>query len=173
MSNWGARKQLLGEVDVFKIDRTHELYGHMNINYVRLDRLPAFDEGWQPLLDALRGGRFFVSTGEILLHEATFGGKASGETIAAGEVDVVLDVEGTFPLAFAEVIAGDGKKVERTRIDLSDSPAFDRRRISKKVDLRGKTWVRAEVWDIAANGAFTQPVWVEKGAPGSERRRDP
>ncbi|WP_192347559.1 hypothetical protein [Algoriphagus sp. Y33] len=22
-------------------------------------------------------------------------------------------------------------------------------------------WIRLEVWDIAANGVFTQPVWVE------------
>ncbi len=58
MSNWGRRKQLLGEVDVFKLDSTHELYAHMNINYVKLDRIPRFDEGWQPILDALRGGRF-------------------------------------------------------------------------------------------------------------------
>ena len=58
MANWGQKKYLPGEVDVFKIDHTHELYGHMNINYVRLDpdRLPRFDEGWQPVLDSLRGG---------------------------------------------------------------------------------------------------------------------
>jgi hypothetical protein len=29
------------------------------------------------------------------------------------------------------------------------------------VDLKGAKWVRLEVWDIAANGAFSQPVWVE------------
>ena len=33
-----AQKYVPGEVDVFKIDHTHELYGHMNINYLRLDR---------------------------------------------------------------------------------------------------------------------------------------
>jgi len=27
-------------------------------------------------------------------------------------------------------------------------------------DVKGRTWVRFEVWDIAANGAFTQPVWL-------------
>ena len=69
MANWGAAKYLLGEVDVFKIDHTHELYGHMNINYLQLDRVPRFDEGWPPLLDALRKGRFFVTTGEVLLRD--------------------------------------------------------------------------------------------------------
>jgi hypothetical protein len=38
MANWGHKKYVLGEVDVFKIDHTHELYAHMNVNYVRLDR---------------------------------------------------------------------------------------------------------------------------------------
>ena len=65
MANWGQKKYLLGEVDVFKIDHTHELYGHMNINYVRLDpdRMPRFDESWQPVLDAVRRGTFFVDDG--------------------------------------------------------------------------------------------------------------
>ena len=38
---------MLGEVDVFKLDQTHELYGHMNVNYIRLERdeLPRFEEG--------------------------------------------------------------------------------------------------------------------------------
>jgi len=31
------------------------------------------------------------------------------------------------------------------------------------IDLKGRTWVRFEVWDIAANGAFTQPVWLAGG----------
>ena len=57
MANWGQKKYLLGEVDVFKIDHTHELYGHMNINYVRLepDASRASTRGWQPVLDSLRG----------------------------------------------------------------------------------------------------------------------
>ena len=81
MANWGRRKYVLGEVDVFKIDHTHELYGHMNINYLRLDRLSRVtSEGWQPVLDALRAGQFFVTTGEVLIPEFTVGGQGSGET---------------------------------------------------------------------------------------------
>ena len=45
MANWGQRKYLLGEVDVFKIDHTHELYGHMNVNYLQLDRRPPVRRG--------------------------------------------------------------------------------------------------------------------------------
>ena len=67
MANWGEAKYALGEVDVFKLDHTHELYGHMNVNYVRLepDVLPTFSSGWRPVLDTFRLGQFFVTTGEV------------------------------------------------------------------------------------------------------------
>jgi hypothetical protein len=165
MANWGQRKYMPGEVDVFKIDHTHELYGHMNINYVRLERVPRFEDGWQPVLDALRRGRFFVTTGEVLLREATLGGKAGGETLPLQkgqrpEWRVALDW--TFPLRFAEVISGDGRQVYRERIDLADTTPFGERLLTFKPRLEGRKWARLEVWDVAANGAFTQPVWLEQ-----------
>lgn len=166
MSNWGARKYLPGEVDVFRIDPTHELYGHMNINYVRLDRLPRFDEGWQPLCDALGAGRFFVTTGEVLLREFHVGGRASGETLALpadARPELIAELDWTFPLRFAEVISGDGARVYRERIDLSDTGPFGQRRLALRPALEGRRWVRFEVWDVAANGAFSQPVWLEPG----------
>lgn len=33
MNNWGGRKQVLGEVDVFKVMPDYELYGRANVNY--------------------------------------------------------------------------------------------------------------------------------------------
>jgi hypothetical protein len=163
MNQWGAHKQALGEVDVFKVEPDYELYGHMNINYLRLDSLPRFKDGWQPILTALRGGRFFTTTGEILIPHFTVAGKQSGGTLddaAASEAGVQVQLEWTFPLAFAEIIFGDGKTVQRRRIDLSDTSAFGSRTLHVPVDLKGQKWVRFEVWDIAANGAFTQPVWI-------------
>lgn len=171
MSNWGARKALLGEVDTFKLDRTHEVYGHMNVNYVKLDRLPRFDEGWQPILDALRAGRFFVTTGEVLLESATIGGRDGGQTLTLTPGDrpeVRVDLSWTFPLRFAEVVSGDGTRVYRERVDLSDAPPFGRRTIALRPNLAGRTWARFEVWDVATNGAFTQPVWIESRASGGE-----
>jgi hypothetical protein len=164
MANWGPKKYVPGEVDVFKIDHTHELYGHMNANYLRLDRLPRYEDGWQPILDALRGGKFFVTTGEVLLPAFTVGGKQSGETLKVeGEKppELRLTVEWTFPLQFAEVISGDGKQVYRERIALTDTGPFGKRTLNLKPQLQGRKWVRVEVWDVAANGAFTQPVWLE------------
>jgi hypothetical protein len=164
MANWGQRKFVLGEVDVFKVMPDYELYGHMNINYLKLDRLPRFDDGWQPVLDALRCGRFFVSTGEVLLPEFKVGGKESGQTLGLSgspTAEVEARVEWTFPPAFAEVIWGGGDRVHRRRLDLSEGGAFSSQKLSIPVDLKGAKWVRFEVWDIAANGAFSQPVWIE------------
>ena len=76
MSNWGAKKHVLGEVDTFRMEPDFETYAHMNINYLRLAKLPRYDDGWQPVLDALRGGEFFTTTGEVLIPEFTVGGKA-------------------------------------------------------------------------------------------------
>ena len=164
MANWGQRKSVIGEVDTFQLDRTHEVYGHMNVNYVRLAELPKFADGWQPLLDALRGGRFFVTTGEVLVHSATIGGKEGGQALAVAPGDrpeVVVDLSWTFPMAGLEVVSGDGLKVYRERVDLSDRPPFGRETFRLKPDLAGRTWARVEAWDVAADGAFTQPVWFE------------
>ncbi|WP_435008558.1 hypothetical protein P12x_005766 [Tundrisphaera lichenicola] len=165
MSNWGARKILLGEVDTFKLARSHEVYGHMNVNYVRLDRLPRFDEGWQPILDALRAGRFFVTTGEVLIESATIGGSEAGQALKVGKGDrpeVRVELSWTFPLRYAEVVSGDGRGVYRERIDLSDTPPFGRRTLTFRPELEGRTWARFEVWDVATDGAFTQPAWIDR-----------
>jgi hypothetical protein len=164
MANWGQRKYVPGEVDLFTIDHTHELYGHMNINYVQLDRVPRFEEGWQSVLDVLASGRFFVTTGEILIPEFSIGGKRSGDVLklsAGGRPELKAELRWTYPLAFAEVISGDGQKVYRERIDLADTAALASRTLRLLPQLQGRRWVRFEVWDIAANGAFTQPVWLE------------
>lgn len=73
----------------------------------------------------------------------------------------LLRVDWTFPLNFVEIISGDGKEVYRERIPLTDTEAFGRQSYTFEVNLKGRTWVRVEVWDVAANGAFTQFVWLE------------
>jgi hypothetical protein len=168
MANWGERKDMPGEVDVFKVDHTHELYGHMNINYLRLAQLPRYEDGWQSILDALRGGRFFVTTGEVLIRDFTVGGRLSGETLRldrAARPEVRVNLQWTYPLRFAEIVSGDGNRVYRQTIDLSDTAPFGTRTLTFRQDLSGRKWVRFEVWDVATNGAFTQPVWLADGPP--------
>ena len=164
MNQWGRRKQLLGEVDVFEVHPDSELYAHMNINYLKLDKIPKFADGWQPVSDAIRHGQFFTTTGEILIPQFSVAGKPSGEVVSGTELKnavVKAQLNWTFPLAFAEIISGDGKSIHRQRIHLADTESFGTRELRIPVDLTGQKWVRLEVWDIAANGAFTQPVWIE------------
>ena len=144
MSNWGLKKQVIGEADLFRMEPDFETYAHLNINYLKLDKLPRFGDGWQPVLDTLRGGRFFTSTGEVLIPEFTVGGKESGQTLdlAAGPRPVLeASLEWTFPMSFAEVISGDGKQVYRERIDLADTEDFGTRKLQLPIDLKGRTWV--------------------------------
>jgi hypothetical protein len=170
MANWRQKKYLPGEVDVFKIDHTHELYGHMNVNYIRLDpdRLPRFDDGWQPIIDGLWSGRFFVTTGEVLIPEFSVSGRPSGARVVVDSNEPALvsaSLVWTFPLQFVEIISGDGAKIYRERIDMSDTGPFGHRSLSARLGLAGRKWLRLEVWDIAGNGAFTQPVWLEHREP--------
>ncbi len=173
MANWGNHKYVLGEADVFKLDHTHELFGHMNVNYVRLDRIPSSGEGWKSVLDSLRAGQFFVSTGEVLIPEFAVNGKESGSTLEPASSVALAEVRArlrwTFPLRFAELISGDGKAIHRQRIDLSDTEPFGTRELRIQADLTGKSWVRLEAWDIACNGAFTQPVWLNRLDRGESR----
>jgi hypothetical protein len=83
-SNWGARKYIVGEVDIFKVDRTTEFYAHANINYLRLDHIPRFEEGWEPVLKALRDGAFFISTGEVLMPRFKTGNMVQTQIVDIG-----------------------------------------------------------------------------------------
>jgi hypothetical protein len=152
LSNQGLRKRLLGEVDVFQFDHTHELYAHMNINYVRLDRLPAFDR-WGDVLAPMANGAFFTTTGEVLLPDVTLTASTAGEIVARARVSW------TFPLKFAEIVWGDGKTTHRQVIELSETREFGNATFEWRAEASGWTWARVAVWDVAGNGAFVNPVW--------------
>lgn len=164
MANWGQKKYVIAEADLFKIEPEYELYGHLNVNYLQMEELPEFEEGWKPVLDAMQNGKFFVTTGEILLPAFTVNGKSAGETVkldGEGIADIHVDISWTFPLHFAEIISGDGQQVFREKIVLHDTQAFGKQKFNFTANLKNRKWVRLEVWDAAANGAFTQIVWLE------------
>ncbi|MEO8416810.1 MAG: hypothetical protein ABI472_24310, partial [Ginsengibacter sp.] len=165
MNNWGLKKHVIGEADLFSIEPENEMYAHLNVNYLQLATLPDFNQGWQPVIDAMSHGKFFTTTGEVLLPAFTVNGKTSNETIAldpSGNASVDLKISWTFPLNFAEIISGDGENVYRERVNLDTTTAFGKKNFIFKTNLNGRTWVRVEVWDVAANGAFTQSVWIKK-----------
>ncbi len=164
MANWGQKKHVIAEADLFRIEPNYEMYGHLNVNYLQLDHLPRFSDGWQPVLDAMEKGKFFVSTGEVLLPSFSVNGSGAGESTTVdskGNVEIRLDIKWTFPLNRAEIISGDGKDVFRQVINLNDTQAFGSQAFQFTQNLRNRKWVRVEVWDVAANGAFTQIVWLE------------
>ena len=151
LNNWGLHKRLMGEVDVFQLDSTHELYGHMNLNYLRLPAQPSF-ERWNEALAAIAKGDYFTTTGEVLLPGAAL--TASGDTVTAR-----AEVTWTFPLRIAEIVWGDGKETHYETIPLSTTQEFGKQEFIWRAKAPGWTWARLAVWDIAGNGAFTTPVW--------------
>ncbi|WP_197051675.1 hypothetical protein [Salegentibacter sp. Hel_I_6] len=78
-----------------------------------------------------------------------------------GKAEIALEIDWTFPLNFVEIISGDGNEVFRERMDLTHTKAFGKEKFRFDAELQDRKWVRLEVWDAAANGAFTQPVWLE------------
>jgi hypothetical protein len=152
LNNRGLRKRLLGEVDVFQVDHTHELYAHMNVNYVRLARLPSFDR-WGDALAPLAKGEFFTTTGEVLLPEVNLASSSESEIVAKARVSW------TFPLRFAEIVWGDGQRTHRELIELTKTREFGSSTFEWRTRAAGWRWARVAVWDVAGNGALVNPVW--------------
>ncbi|HUS07415.1 MAG TPA: hypothetical protein VMZ52_14000, partial [Bryobacteraceae bacterium] len=161
-NNWGLRKRMIAEVDVFQLDTTHELYGHMNINYVRLPELPAFAH-YGEVLAAMSKGEYFITTGEILLPELTI------TPLAGDRLRVRAQVNYTFPLRMAEIVWGDGSETHRKIFRLSATREFGNTQFTWEADAKGWKWARVAVWDVAGNGAFVNPIW-RSNPPGVTSR---
>ncbi|HET9179084.1 MAG TPA: hypothetical protein VFQ24_12070 [Terriglobia bacterium] len=152
MSNWAPKpKFMIAEGDTYQKYPSDETYPQLAVNYVRLDRVPNFDQGWAPVVSALHSGNYFVTTGEVLFHNWGIEGSGAKSVYTA-------DVEWTFPLEFAELVWSDGSKVQRKIIPATDLPAFGSHRFRVPFDPMGKKWVRFAVWDSAGDGGFTEPV---------------
>jgi hypothetical protein len=153
-NNWGSPKYLIAEGDTYMKYPDDETYPHLYVNYVKLDRLPRYNEDWSPILKAMRAGDFFVTSGEVLLRNFAVTGSGSKRAIA-------VEVEWTFPLEFVEIVWGDGSSVERQVISATDRAPFGTHKFDIPFDASGKKWVRFAAWDSAGNGAFTQPVHLK------------
>ena len=151
MNNWSNAKYLIAEGDTYMKYPDDETYPELEVNYVKLDRVPKFDEEWTPLLDKMRAGDYFVSSGEILFHNWSIEGKGAKRTMDA-------EIEYTFPLEFVELVWGDGARTERQIISATGMAPFGKHTFKIPFDATGKKWVRFAVWDSAGNGAFLQPV---------------
>src|SRR5205085_8007703 len=134
--------------DLFSVEPENEMYAHLNVNYLQLDELPAHEKGWQPVLDVMQKGKFFVTTGEVLIPGFDVNGKHAGESIkvpANGKANIHLEADWTFPLNFAEIITGDGKKVYRERISLDHTLPFGKEVFNFSTDVANRKWLRVEL----------------------------
>jgi hypothetical protein len=158
MNNWVANKPTPPKY-AWAISETYQkgpgddIYANNPVNYVKLDRLPAGDD-WSGIVNALKRGDYFWTSGEVLIPSYAVEGTGSKRTITA-------DVEWTFPLEFVEVVWGDGTKTDRQVIPATDLPAFGKHHFQIPFDATGKKWVRFAVWDSVGNGAFVQPIKLD------------
>ena len=154
MSNWAPKpKFMLAEGDTYMKRPDDDTYPFLAVNYLTMDRVPAYNESWASVVEALHEGKFFGTTGEILFRGWGIEGSGAKSVFTAS-------IEYTFPLQFAELVWSDGMKVERQTIHLTGSTPFGTRDFRIPFDAAGKKWVRFDVWDSAGNGAWLQPVAV-------------
>ena len=85
------------------------------VDYVQLDKTPSVED-WSSLTSALSAGKFFISTGEVLIQNFKIEGTAA----------VSADVEWTFPLEFVEVVWGDGKTTGSKVVPVTDKERLAR-----------------------------------------------
>ena len=72
---------------------------------------------------------------------------------------VAATIRNNFPLQMAEIVWGDGKETYRKTFPLTDTGPFDTVTFTGEADAKNWKWARFAVWDVAANGAFVNPVW--------------
>jgi hypothetical protein len=152
ISNWAPKpKFMLAEGDTYMKRPEDDTYPLLAVNYLKLDKVPAYNESWAPVVEGIRAGNFYGTTGEILFHQWSIEGAGSKSVYKAS-------IEYTFPLEYAELVWSDGVKVDRKIIKLTSTTAFGSKDFAIPFDATDKKWVRFSVWDSAGNGAWLQPV---------------
>ena len=150
-------KYIIADIDTYRKGPEDDTYANFPVNYLKIDKVPGPDEDETPVLKALRDGNYFVTDGEILVKNYSVAGTGNQRTITA-------DVEWTYPLSFVEVVWGEGKKVDRQIISVTDLGPFGTKHFAIPFNAQGKSWVRFAVWDSAGDGGFVQPVWLTSSA---------
>ena len=110
----------------------------MNANYVRIAELPDFDR-YGRMLHAVRRGDYFILMGQILLPEVEIS-KASPAVIKTK-----ARVQWTFPLAFGEIVWGDGKETFNTTFDLNETRPYGNQTFEWSTEAKDWKWARIAV----------------------------
>jgi hypothetical protein len=158
MNNWmveagQAPKYMDAITETYEVGPGDDFYGNSPVTYVKTHGIPTADN-FRPVVDAMRQGDFFATSGEVLIPTYSITGAGSQRRIHA-------DAQWTFPLEFAEIVWGDGKKTDRQTIQLTEMPEFGKHHFDLPFDATDKKWVRFAVWDSAGNGAFVEPVQLQ------------
>src|SRR5437899_10380071 len=103
---------MIAEGDTYMKYPDDETFPQLMVNYVKLDRVPKFNDGWTPVVDTLRAGDYFVASGEVLLRNWSIEGSGATRTYAA-------EADWTFLPEFAELGGSDGNRVDRHLIDIT------------------------------------------------------
>jgi hypothetical protein len=159
MNNWVADeptppKYVQAISEIYGENYGDDVYANNPLNYVRLAALPAPGD-WTPIINAMKNGEYFFTSGEVLIPSYDVQGAGSRRTIVA-------DVEWTFPLELVEVVWGDGQRTGRQVVSATDLPPFGHHQFRIPLDTTGKKWVRFAAWDSAGNGALVQPIKLVK-----------
>ena len=152
MSNWAPKaKFMITEGDTYTKWPDDETYPQLAINYLKLDKVPLYNESWSPVLEAIRRGDFYGTNGEVLFHNWGVQGSGAKSVYTAS-------IEYTFPLEFADLVWGDGTRIEHKFIDLRDTMPFGTKEFKIPFDATGKKWIRLSVWDSTGSGAWDNPI---------------
>lgn len=154
INNWSDRpRYMMSELDNYsKVEEGEEdwdPYAMMNCTYVQLDHLPGPDN-WEDLVNALREGRHFYCTGEILLHNSELKDGSAACTFSW-----------TFPLSYIELVYSDGEKVTSVKKSMTDSVPYGQQTVHFDFP-KGMKWARVAAVDIAGNSCFGMPVFLQK-----------
>ena len=158
MNNWIANtdlqlKYLLAITETYFKAPGDDIYANGPVSYLKLDSLPEGDD-YSPIIDALKNGEYFVSSGEVLIPSHQYSGTGSGAMLTA-------EVRWSFPLDFVEVVYGDGVETHSVIVSTTELPAFSTHTFEIPFDASGQAWVRFAAWDSAGNGAMTMPVRID------------
>lgn len=159
MNNWIAGsglqpKYLLAITETYFKAPGDDIYANGPVSYLRLDRLPDGND-YSSIIDVLRRGDYFVSSGEVLIPDHGYSGSGQDAMLTA-------EVQWTFPLDFIEVVTGDGSSTRSTIVPATELPPFSRRILRVPFDATGQAWARFAAWDSAGNGAMTMPVRLDQ-----------
>jgi len=160
--NAGCRPKIIGEADIQGFPGYTDasrygsrIYPECVVNYVRVDQTK-----FEDMREAVRRGDYFVSTGEILMPQATLADVPldGSETKACETKTLTLDLQWTYPLREIRVISNLG-----TTIYPPPAGVFGRQTVAIPMDTLLVRWLRVDVRDVANNYCLSQPIAIAKG----------